>query len=146
MSTALFSKILAPVDLSSCSRAALELACKLAQPFGARIEVLFVRPPNAITPGGESETTSEAELAAARAELHRFVQSIPGARPESISERVAIGVAYEEIIRTAEEGAFDAIVLGTHGRTGRARSLAGSVAESTVRLAACPVITVREPR
>lgn len=145
MSTALISKILAPVDLSSCSRAALEFACKLAQPFGAKIEVLFVRPLSGVTPSGEPPK-AEDELAAARAELHRFVMSIPGTHPGALTERVESGDAQEEIIRSAEKGAFDAIVLGTHGRTGRPRSLAGSVAESTVRRAACPVITVREPR
>lgn len=145
MATAPITKILAPVDLSSCSRAALEFACKLALPFGARIEVLFVRSPNAVTPTGEAGTSND-ELAAARSELHRFVMSIPGTHPGSITEVVESGNPEEVIIRTAEKGAFDAIVLGTHGRTGRARSLAGSVAESTVRLAACPVITVREPR
>jgi universal stress protein A len=146
MSTAPISKILAPVDLSSCSRAALEFACKLALAFGARIEVLFVRPLHGVTPGGEPTRSKEHELDAARAELHRFVMSIPGAHPGSIIERVEFGDAQEAIVRDAEKGAFDAIVLGTHGRTGRAHSLAGSVAESTVRRASCPVITVREPR
>jgi len=47
-------------------------------------------------------------------------------------------------VATAESGGFDAIVLGTHGRTGRLHALAGSVAESVVRTAGCPVITVRE--
>jgi len=144
MSTAPITKILAPVDLSACSRAALEFACKLALPFGARIEVLFVRSPNGVTPTGEAAGTDE--LAAARAELHRFVMSIPGTHPGSITELVETGNPEQVIVRTAEQGAFDAIVLGTHGRTGRARSLAGSVAESTVRQAACPVITVREAR
>jgi nucleotide-binding universal stress UspA family protein len=145
MSTAPISKILAPVDLSSCSKAALEFACKLAQSFGARLEVLFVQPLESVTPGAERQPTKGDELAAARAELHRFVAAVPGTHP-AISERVESGEPQEEIIRAAENGSFDAIVLGTHGRTGRARSLAGSVAESTVRRAACPVITVREPR
>lgn len=146
MSTAPISKILAPVDLSSCSRAALEFACKLAQPFGAGIEVLFVRPVSGVTPNGEPARSKDDELAAARAELHRFVLSIPGTRPGALTERVESGDPQAEIIRSAEAGAFDAIVLGTHGRTGRAHALAGSVAESTVRRASCPVITVREPR
>lgn len=146
MSTAPIKKILAPVDLSSCSRAALEFACKLALPFGAQLEAMFVRPLNGVTPGGESAATQSDELAAARAELHRFVMSIPGVRPGTIAERVETGDAHEQIIRAAESEAFDVIVLGTHGRTGRARSLAGSVAESIVRTSACPVITVREPR
>jgi nucleotide-binding universal stress UspA family protein len=146
MSTAPISKILAPVDLSSCSRAALEFAYKLALPFGAQIEAMFVRPQNGVTPAGESAASPSDELAAARAELHRFVMSIPGTRPGTITECVETGDAHEQILRTAERGNFDVIVLGTHGRTGRPRSLAGSVAESVVRTASCPVITVREPR
>lgn len=145
MATAPISRILAPVDLSSCSRAALEFACKLALPFNARIEALFVRPLKSITPG-ESDSSRSDELAAARAELHRFVMSVPGTHPGSIAERVETGDAHEQIIQSAETGGFDVIVLGTHGRTGRTRSLAGSVAESVVRTASCPVITVREPR
>lgn len=146
MSTAPISKILAPVDLSSCSRAALEFACKLAAPFGSHIEAMFVRPQNGVTPGGESSASPSEELAAARAELHRFVLSIPGVAPGTITERVETGEPHEQIMRAAERGSFDVIVLGTHGRTGRTRSLAGSVAESVVRTASCPVITVREPR
>jgi nucleotide-binding universal stress UspA family protein len=146
MSTAPISKILAPVDLSSCSRAALEFACKLALPFGASIEALFVRPSHRVTPGGEANRASADELQAARNELHQFVMSIPGTHPGSITERVESGDPQEVIVRVAEQGGIDAIVVGTHGRTGRAHSLAGSVAESTVRRASCPVITVREPR
>lgn len=146
MSTAPISKILAPVDLSSCSRAALEFAYKLAVPFGASIEAMFVRPLHGVTPSGETQPPKGDELEAASAELHRFVMSIPGTRPGVIAERVEAGDAHEQILRAAERGGFDVIVLGTHGRTGRVRSLAGSVAESTVRTASCPVITVREPR
>ena len=146
MSTAPITKILAPVDLSSCSRAALEFAYKLAVPFGASIEAMFVRPLHGVTPSGETRASKEDELEAARAELHRFVMSIPGTRPGVVAERVETGDAHEQILRVAESGGFDVIVLGTHGRTGRTRSLAGSIAESTVRTASCPVITVREPR
>jgi nucleotide-binding universal stress UspA family protein len=146
MSIAPISKILAPVDLSSCSRAALEFAYKLALPFGASIEAMFVCPRHGAAPSGDAHASKEEELEAARAELHRFVLSIPGLRPELIAERVEAGDAHEQILRVAESGDFDVIVLGTHGRTGRVRSLAGSVAESTVRTASCPVITVREPR
>lgn len=144
MSSTGLSKILVPVDLSSCSRAALEFACKLAPPFSARIEVLFVRGRDGLMRAGHASLAGTDETEAARVELHRFVQSVPETGSVSISERVVSGDVPEEILRAAAEGRFDAIVLGTHGRTGRARSLAGSVAESTVRRAACPVITVRE--
>lgn len=146
MSTAAISKVLAPVDLSSCSRAALEFAFKLAQPFDAHVEVMFVRPTTAVTPAAGPEATREDELAALRSELHRFVQGIPGVRPRSLAERVETGDPRERIVGIAESDGFDIVVLGTHGRTGRPRSLAGSVAESVVRTASCPVTTVRESR
>ena len=146
MSTALISKVLAPVDLSSCSRAALEFAFKLAQPFDAHVEVVFVRPTTPVTPAGGPEATRDDELAALKSELHRFVQGVPGARPRSLAERVETGDPRARIVGIAESDGYDVIVLGTHGRTGRPRSLAGSVAESVVRTAACAVTTVREPR
>jgi nucleotide-binding universal stress UspA family protein len=146
MSTGPIQKILASVDLSSCSRAALEFACKLAAPLGASVEVLFVRPLHAVTPGAGPETSKAEELAAARDELHRFVTSIPVAQGVKLGERVDAGDARERIVAIAEKEGFEVIVLGTHGRTGRLRALAGSVAEAVVRTAACPVITVREAR
>lgn len=146
MSTAAISKILAPVDLSSCSRAALEFAFKLAQPFNAHVEVMFVRPANAVTPAPGPEASRESELEALKGELHRFVQGVPGARPRSLGERVETGDPRERIVGIAESDGYDIVVLGTHGRTGRPRSLAGSIAESVVRTSSCPVTTVREPR
>jgi nucleotide-binding universal stress UspA family protein len=53
------------------------------------------------------------------------------------------GKPAEEILRAAEERHCDFIVLGTHGRSGLGRVIMGSVAETVLRRAACPVITVR---
>jgi nucleotide-binding universal stress UspA family protein len=79
-------------------------------------------------------------------ELRAFIASVPGTTGLALSQRIESGDPRQCIVALAEAGEFDAIVLGTHGRTGRARSLAGSVAEGVVRTASCPVITVREPR
>jgi nucleotide-binding universal stress UspA family protein len=49
------------------------------------------------------------------------------------------------ILAIAEEGTYDLIVMGTHGRTGLSHVLLGSVAERVVRRATCPVLTVRTP-
>ena len=54
-----------------------------------------------------------------------------------------MGFAADTICRVAEERNSDLIVIGTHGRTGLARLLVGSVAEKVVRQAPCPVLTVR---
>jgi universal stress protein A len=125
-------RILAPVDLSSCSRSSLEFACSLATTCGASVEVLFV--------SGAASPPQEADAV----ELQRFVASVPGTTSVPLTQHIESGDARERIVARAA-GGFDAIVLGTHGRTGRPRSLAGSVAEGVVRTAACPVITVREP-
>jgi nucleotide-binding universal stress UspA family protein len=56
---------------------------------------------------------------------------------------VAAGPPAETIVRFAQECGADLIVMGTHGRTGLQHVLLGSVAEKVVRLAPCPVLTVR---
>ncbi len=49
------------------------------------------------------------------------------------------------ILEVAKEAQAGLIVMGTHGRTGLARLLLGSVAERVLREAACPVLTVKGP-
>lgn len=135
-------KILVPIDGSDCSRAALEFACDLAERLGASLETLTVveteRPSRPESP----RTPTDAEMAGARDELRRLVASVPHTG-QKIVEHVDAGNPPERIVSTAERGGFDLIVMGTHGRTGRPRSLAGSVAESVVRTSSCPVVTVR---
>ena len=87
---------------------------------------------------------SEADAAAAKQELRDFIASVPETKTLTIREHVVHGDARERIVQTDDLDGFDLIVLGTHGRTGRPRSLAGSVAESVVRTASRPVLTVRE--
>ena len=53
------------------------------------------------------------------------------------------GVPFVEIIKTAKDKNIDLIVIGTHGRTGLAHMLIGSVAEKIVRKAPCPVLTIK---
>jgi len=48
------------------------------------------------------------------------------------------------IIDVARELGADLIITGTHGRRGVRRALIGSIAESVVRTAPCPVLTIRE--
>jgi hypothetical protein len=60
--------------------------------------------------------------------------------PPPLSENVH---SAEHIVRLAEQEHADAIALGTHGRSGLVRLLAGGVAHSVMRLASCPVIVVK---
>jgi universal stress protein A len=56
------------------------------------------------------------------------------------------GLPGEEIVETARELPADLIVISTHGRTGLAHVVIGSVAEQVVRHAPCPVLVLRRPR
>jgi nucleotide-binding universal stress UspA family protein len=56
-----------------------------------------------------------------------------------------VGAPFLEIIHAAQSESADLIVMGTHGRSGLAHVLMGSVAERVVNKAPCPVLTVRHP-
>ena len=59
-----------------------------------------------------------------------------------IAHSAVMGLAVDEILNYAHEHEIDLIVVGTHGHSGLARLLIGSVAEKLVRVANCPVLTV----
>jgi len=145
-------KILVPVDFSEPSRVALEHAAVWAVPFGAKIDVLHVWQAPAFVPLPSLPEASPADAtlielvrkAAAQA-LDRFVaevtkQGVPVR--EVLSEP---GSPAHTIVDVAKKGGYDLLVLGTHGHTGLAHALIGSVAERVVRHASCPVLTVPSP-
>jgi universal stress protein A len=55
------------------------------------------------------------------------------------------GRPFEQIIQAAEEEKVDLIVLGSHGRSGLARLLMGSVAERVTATVTCPVLVAKLP-
>jgi len=65
--------------------------------------------------------------------------------PDAASANVVFGYAAKSIVQHASQLGVDLIVMGSHGRTGIAHILLGSVAEAVVRTAPCPVLTVRDP-
>ena len=70
------------------------------------------------------------------------------AKSDGLDARVVLrtGAPYEEIGALATDERADLVVMGTHGRGGVGRALLGSVADRVVRMAPCPVLTVRDPR
>jgi nucleotide-binding universal stress UspA family protein len=60
-----------------------------------------------------------------------------------VTRHLVIGSPAAAIVRFAKSQGVDYIVMPTHGRTGLARLLMGSVAEEVVRKAPCPVLTVK---
>jgi nucleotide-binding universal stress UspA family protein len=144
-------KILAPVDFSACSEEAARYAVELAAKLDAQVTLFnaYFFPVTVPFPDGSAyipSAESIAELAgAAERQLRALRDRVqqPGA-PVSIAS--AEGPAKELIARVAEKDGYDLIVIGTHGRTGLAHLVIGSVAEAVVRRAKCPVLTVHAPK
>src|SRR5438874_8097909 len=118
--------ILHPTDFSEQSNYALRLACALARDHDARLILLHIAAPPMAVYGGDMlipiPTDSHDEE---RQRLDRI--EVPGA--VSTERRLVEGDAATEILRVVQETGSDLVVMGTHGRTGLARLLMGSVAE-----------------
>jgi len=77
--------------------------------------------------------------------LDELAENLRESHPCTITTRLKEGKTFLEIINTAKDENVDLIVMGTHGRTGLSHMLIGSTAEKVVRMAPCPVLTVKHP-
>ena len=144
-----FKKVLAPTDFSRHSENALRYACSMAAQFVADLHLLHVvqdvwaamAEPGFVPPSGNWLEDLKTSV---RSELEKRPDP-PWTEKLTITREVRRGAPFLEIIRYAKENDVDLIVLGTHGRSGLAHVLLGSVAERVVRKSPCPVLTVRHP-
>jgi len=144
------ARILVPVDFSAHSNRALRYATTLADRFGATLELLHVVDDPFVSGAWSAEAfvPNIPELlndliAGARGRLGELKAAATGPRP-IVDTTVITGRPAHSIIEYAKAGGFDLIVMGTHGRTGFAHAVMGSVAEQVVRAAPCPVLTLRD--
>ena len=139
----MYERILVPTDGSQGSAHVALQAIDLAEQYDATIHVLSIVDDShrsLLDVGSRSGSLEEeAEKAIERVTKMASVHGV-----ETVGE-VREGDPAEEILAYAEEIAADAIVAGTHGRSGVERRLIGSVAERLVRHSTCPVMTVRLP-
>jgi len=144
-STLPWRRILVPIDFSSRSLRALEVAVPLSCDNRARLFLLTVIEPSAYAAGFEGVVLvpSGATLAQeARVKLPKLARKhVPASVP--VSCLVLQGKPFDVITRIAKERRIDLIVLTTHGYTGLNRLMLGSTAERVVRHAHCPVFVVR---
>ena len=140
-------RILYATDLSQASDAAWAMAQVVGRLFDAEIVALTLVA-RIVTPAVEylpPQVIDEALAAADRAAREGLARFIEGRVPPTlrVRRRVEGGPAVDGIVDTAREEGAALIVMGTHGRTGLGRVVLGSVADRVVRLAPCPVLTVR---
>jgi universal stress protein A len=135
--------ILYATDFSAQADAAFPLAVALARDYGAKLTIAHVVPMPAFAyTTGDLAAVPHASPEEVREMLQRFDPQDPSVHVEYES---AEGDASTEILQMAKKFHCDLIIIGTHGRTGLSRLLAGSVAEEVMRHAPCPVLTVRCP-
>ena len=144
----MFTRILVPTDFSQPTDAALAYAKDIASRFGASLHLVHVLEDPVVT-GVFGAPTYVPESPGASAALRADAEFRLGARLNDvtsarlcITSEVLYGPNAPTIVNRARELAIDLIVMGTHGRTGMAHALMGSVAERVVRFASCPVLTV----
>jgi nucleotide-binding universal stress UspA family protein len=148
----IWKTILVPHDFSGSANHAAAVARDEAKTHGAKVILLHVidlpyqlAPESAIVPG-DGAPLSVKEFAERGAQTHlddiAARLSKDGVDPTKF---IRFGRPHEEISRFAEEQKVDLIVMGTHGRTGLAHFLVGSVAERVVRTSKVPVLTVPQP-
>ena len=142
------ARILVPTDFSAGAERAWVVARQLASRLGAELILIHVLVETPLFSEGPF-TMKQARhvFDAARAwAVKALGEWTANAATAGLSARwvVRSGTPYEEIVGAATQERADLIVIGTHGRGGLDRALLGSVADRVVRLAPCPVVTVRD--
>ncbi len=142
------NKILVPFDFSERSEKSLRWAVGMAEKWQAHI-LLFHVVSSSTPPLMTTEVATEGfyDMAEMEADLQqdadqRIKEVAAKEKTVNIETEVRVGEPFWDICRTAEEEEVDLIVMGSHGRTGLAHVLLGSVAERVVRHAPCPVLVV----
>ena len=163
-----FRHLLVPTDFSEPANYALRYAMEEAALHNATVTLLHVQPSDAgtevfyvsgvpsaglgggfdLVAGGRLGTAPVPEPMVVRRDfseeaLTKLQDLVPKSCHGTWQVALGVGRPAEAIVRLAEERHVDLIVMATHGRTGLQHVLLGSVAEKVVRLAPCPVLTVR---
>lgn len=140
-------KILLPLDGSGLAESAIACAQALAQRWQAELVLVSVTEPFVPIGLGPQPNISlqmqDETLAASREYLKSIHDRVDGT--VQVKTLHLLGTAREELAAAAEKEGCDLIVMASHGRSGPARWLLGSVAESVLRQATCPVMLLRAP-
>ncbi len=136
-------RILCPIDFSAHSDKALAYASTLAKEAGAKLLLVYVEDTQVPLDAGFAGYVPPPD------ETEQLEKRLNATRPTveevETEHHLLFGHPADAIVEFAQSHDIDLIVMGTHGRTGVARLLMGSIAESVVRRATCPVLTLKQP-
>jgi nucleotide-binding universal stress UspA family protein len=138
--------ILVPTDLSAHAEAAFDYACELAVKLDATVHLVNVIGIPAMGVPELGVAVTSAMIESMLAENQKALDALAARHRDRVrlgQTLMKTGDARDMIDQAAAEVGADLIVMGTHGRRGVSRALLGSVAETVVRTAPCPVLTIR---
>lgn len=136
-----FKNILFATDFSSTAKLALRYVASIARRYGSTVHAVHVIQPDVypmVTPDEWRRIVQE-QKETSRDSIQELDAELQGLSHELIFQK---GEVWRSLAETIQAKHIDLIVLGTHGRTGVEKILAGSVAEEVFRNADCPVLTV----
>ena len=139
--------IVVPIDGSSSSEHAFRYALRLAKAQRAALEVWSIVDAEAILGHTTALLGEKPRLAEAKEGAKRLIdKTLKRAKRAGVhaSGYVVVGRPADRIVARASRIHADSIVMGSHGRSGFKRLFMGSVAETILRCAPCPVVIVRE--
>jgi nucleotide-binding universal stress UspA family protein len=143
-----FKKLLCPIDFSPGSQQALTVAARIARETGAELVLAHAWYLPARAFAGDCPIPDhmiQQLLDEAARPLDDATKRVGDLGVPRVTSRLLRGVPWDQITQAARaDSAIDAIVMGTHGRSGVARVLLGSVTEQVIRHAPCSVLAIRE--
>jgi nucleotide-binding universal stress UspA family protein len=138
------TRILVATDFSESAETAWLYGRELAAALSATLHVVHVASDLAASVVFPFSVDPEKFLEPARIRMAELLQRYPGPGPVTSEILVALSPA-KAIMEYARSHDINLIIVGTHGHGAIADVLLGGVAETVVRSAKCPVLTVRHP-
>ena len=140
-------KILCPIDFSEYSKETLKYAVSFAMKDEATLFLLHVIDMRTFEDDLEAIRVKQIKDEITKQHKSRLLDYVTKEIRNDIKIEALVvqGIPFVEIIDISKKNKIDMIVMGSHGRTGIAHIMLGSVAEKVARKAPCPVLIVKQP-
>lgn len=140
-----FKKILVPIDSSELADKCIDTSLSLAGAFGSQVIVLSVRPEAASLAQHEASADLDSFEDEASRVLAMALKRLEGTgcREDQVRSEVRAGSPEHAILEAAEDHMVDLIVMGTHGRQGLFKMVAGSVTERVQAKSSASVLALK---
>jgi nucleotide-binding universal stress UspA family protein len=143
----MYKRVLVPVDGSEVAEAIVPFILEIAGPLDLEVILLQVNRPKLPMVIEGSRHVAIEDVEARREEAKAYLAGLVaelGAKGVRGSSRVRRGEPVAEILAAAKDDRCDLIAMSTHGRSGPARVVFGSIAEGVLRHAPVPVFLMKQ--